>query len=125
MSNCPSCSDALTYDRLNVQNTDGVYAFDNGNAVSTVANGGVTINPVAADRCNGPVFTAINIPTTVDVELDYTVPSTLCGAGPYYVVGVINPAPTLHAHKLLLTISNLMYLAQLLMRVLISTFVVV
>lgn len=95
LSNCPACSDALTYDRLNVQNTDGVYAFDNGNAVSTVANGGVTINPVAADRCNGPVFTAINIPTTVDVELDYTVPSTLCGAGPYYVVGVINPTPTL------------------------------
>ena len=119
-----SCVDTLTYSRCNIPNTDGLYAFDNGQDTSSVSNGGVLVNPV--NPCNGPNFSAIG--TGADtLVLTYSIPASWCGETMYvtgelanqlgcltqeFPVSVVCPAPQITAPPYVcaggttLTISN-------------------
>jgi len=78
----PPCTDAITYDLGNFNPPmNGDYVLADGSD----GNGG----------CVSPVVTATPVPTTSTVDdVTLSISELLCNGGPYYIVGIINPAPT-------------------------------
>jgi gliding motility-associated-like protein len=90
LNNCP-CTDAITYDRNQMQPpADGDFVvsiplpppFD-----LQYGNFGCTfpMGVIFPPNVGGTM-------STVD-QFDFTVPTAMCNGGPYYVTGIINPAP--------------------------------
>ena len=87
LNNCP-CTDEITYDRMQINPpSDGDFVVDIPPFGLQYGNFG----------CSFPT-TVIFPPdvggntSTVD-PFDFTIPNDMCNGGPYYAVGIINPAP--------------------------------
>lgn len=89
LKNC-NCTDSMVYSRCGLLNLDGEYAFDNGQSVQTVDNGGVTIG---VNPCNGPNFDQLPIPL-LPLELKFVAADSLCNGGTRFIKAIVNPAPS-------------------------------
>lgn len=84
-----NCADSIVYSRCGLVDLDGEYAFDNGEAVQTVDNGGVTVGD---NPCNGPNFGELPIPE-LPLELKFVASDSLCNGGIRFIKAILNSRP--------------------------------